>query len=133
MLRTADAANIDAVIIANPLTDMYNPNIIRSSVGGVFTVPIATATTTEVIKYLKRNIIAIYPAILQESVPYDSINLASPSAIIIGTESTGLSEEWRKNATAKIKIPMEGKLDSLNLSVAAGVLIFEAKRQRKFI
>ena len=133
LLRTADAANIDAVIIANPLTDMYNPNIIRSSVGGVFTVPIATATTTEVIKYLKRNIIAIYPAILQESVPYDSINLASPSAIIIGTESTGLSEEWRKNATEKIKIPMEGKLDSLNLSVAAGVLIFEAKRQRKFI
>lgn len=133
LLRTADAANIDAVIIANPLTDMYNPNIIRSSVGGVFTVPIATATTTEVIKYLKRNIIAIYPAILQESVSYDSINLASPSAIIIGTESTGLSEEWRKNATAKIKIPMEGKLDSLNLSVAAGVLIFEAKRQRKFI
>ena len=133
LLRTADAANIDAVIIANPLTDMYNPNIIRSSVGGVFTVPIATATTTEVIKYLKRNTIAIYPAILQESVSYDSINLASPSAIIIGTESTGLSEEWRKNATAKIKIPMEGKLDSMNLSVAAGILIFEAKRQRKFI
>ena len=133
LLRTADAANIDAVIIANPLTDMYNPNIIRSSVGGVFTVPIATATTTELIKYLKRNIIAIYPAILQESVPYDSINFESPSAIIIGNESTGLSEEWRKSATAKIQIPMEGKLDSMNLSVAAGILIFEAKRQRKFI
>jgi len=133
LLRTADAANIDAVIIVNPLTDFYNPNIIRSSVGGVFTVPLATGSTKEVIAYLKRNNISIYSAILQESVPYDTIDFRTPSALVIGTESTGLTEEWRNNSTAKIRIPMEGKLDSMNLSVAAGILIFEAKRQRKHI
>ena len=133
LLRTADAANIDAVIIVNPLTDFYNPNIIRSSVGGVFTVPLATGSTKEVIAYLKRNNISIYSAILQESVPYDTIDFRTPSALVIGTESTGLTEEWRNDSTAKIRIPMEGKLDSMNLSVAAGILIFEAKRQRKLI
>ena len=133
LLRTADAANIDAVIIVNPLTDFYNPNIIRSSVGGVFTVPLATGSTKEVIAYLKRNNISIYSAILQESVPYDTIDYRTPSALVIGTESTGLTEEWRNDSTAKIRIPMEGKLDSMNLSVAAGILIFEVKRQRKHI
>jgi len=133
LLRTADAANIDAVIIVNPLTDFYNPNIIRSSVGGVFTVPLATGSTKEVIAYLKRNNISIYSAILQESVPYDTIDFRTPSALVIGTESTGLTEEWRNDSTAKIRIPMEGKLDSMNLSVAAGILIFEAKRQRKHV
>ena len=133
LLRTADAANIDAVIIVNPLTDFYNPNIIRSSVGGVFTVPLATGSTKEVIAYLKRNNISIYSAILQESVPYDTIDFRTPSALVIGTESTGLTEEWRNDSTAKIRIPMEGKLDAMNLSVAAGILIFEAKRQRKHI
>tara|TARA_B100000768_G_C11166341_1_gene326761 strand:- start:47 stop:844 length:798 start_codon:yes stop_codon:yes gene_type:complete len=133
LLRTADAANIDAVIIVNPLTDFYNPNIIRSSVGGVFTVPLATGSTKEVIAYLKRNNISIYSAILQESVPYDTIDFRTPSALVIGTESTGLTEEWRNDSSAKIRIPMEGKLDSMNLSVAAGILIFEAKRQRKHI
>ena len=133
LLRTADAANIDAVIIVNPLTDFYNPNIIRSSVGGVFTVPLATGSTKEVIAYLKSNNISIYSAILQESVPYYTIDFRTPSALVIGTESTGLTEEWRNDSTAKIRIPMEGKLDSMNLSVAAGILIFEAKRQRKHI
>jgi len=133
LLRTADAANIDAVIIANPLTDLYNPNIIRSSVGGVFTVPLATGSTKEVIAYLKRNNISIYSAILQESVAYDSIDFKTSSALVIGTESSGLTDEWRDDSTANIQIPMEGKLDSMNLSVAAGILIFEAKRQRKHI
>ena len=85
------------------------------------------------IAYLKRNNISIYSAILQESKAYDSIDYKTPSAIIIGTESSGLTEEWRNDSTAKIQIPMEGKLDSMNLSVAAGILIFEAKRQRKHI
>jgi len=131
LLRTADAANIDAVIIANPLTDLYNPNIVRSSVGGLFTVPIATGTSEDVIAYLKQHKIAIYSAILQESVPYDSINFKTASALVVGTESTGLSPIWRTESTANIQIPMEGKIDSMNVSVAAGILIFEAKRQRK--
>ena len=132
LLRTADAANLDAVIIANPKTDIYNPNIIRSSVGCVFTRKIATATTSEIIAFMKEKEISIYSAILQESVTYNTIDFKEASAIVVGTESTGLSEDWRKNATKKISIPMQGKIDSMNVSVAAGILIFEAKRQRGF-
>ena len=132
LLRSADAANIEAVIIANPLTDLYNPNIIRSSVGGVFTVPLATGTTPEIIDYLKQNKIAIYSAILQEAVIYDRIDFKAASALVVGTESKGLSEKWREAATAKVRIPVQGKLDSMNVSVAAAILLFEAKRQRKF-
>jgi len=132
LLRTADAANVDAIIISNPLTDVYNPNIIRSSVGGVFTVPIATGTSEEVINYLKQHSISIYAAILQESVVYDTINFKKATAIVVGAESNGLSQDWRDVSTAKIRIPMQGKIDSMNVSVAAGILIYEAKRQRKF-
>jgi len=133
ILRTADAANVDAVIIANPKTDMYNPNIIRSSVGCVFTNQIATGTTTEIINYLKQNNINIYCAALQASVNYHSQNFTKPTAIVVGTEATGLSNEWLENATQNIIIPMQGEIDSMNVSVAAGILIFEAKRQRNFL
>lgn len=130
LLRTADAANVDAVIIANPKTDIYNPNIIRSSVGCVFTNQIATGTTSEIIKFLKHNKIDIYAAALSASVNYTTINYTKPTAIIVGTEATGLSEEWLENATKNIIIPMQGEIDSLNVSVSAAILIFEAKRQR---
>jgi len=132
ILRTADAANVDAVIIANPKTDMFNPNIIRSSVGCVFTNTIATGTTLEIITFLKENNIAIYSAILQESVPYHTCDFKQNTAIVVGTESTGLSQEWRAESKANIHIPMQGEIDSMNVSVAAGILIFEAKRQRDF-
>ena len=132
ILRTADAANVDAVIIANPKTDLYNPNIIRSSVGCVFTNQIATGTTSEIIEFLKTRNINIYCAILQESVDYHTQDFTKPTAIVVGTEATGLSEEWRKNSTKNIIIPMQGDIDSMNVSVAAGILIFEAKRQRDF-
>jgi len=132
ILRTADAANLDAVIIANPKTDLYNPNIIRSSVGCVFTNTIATGSTSEIITFLKENNIAIYSAILQESVPYQTCDFKESSAIVVGTESTGLSQEWRDESKQNIHIPMQGEIDSMNVSVAAGILIFEAKRQRKF-
>ncbi len=132
ILRTADAANLDAVIIANPKTDIFNPNIIRSSVGCVFTNTIATGSTTEIIAFLKENNIAIYSAILQESVPYNSCNYSESTAIVVGTEATGLSQEWRLESKQNISIPMQGEIDSMNVSVAAGILIFEAKRQRGF-
>ena len=132
LLRTADAANIDAVIIANPKTDMYNPNIIRSSVGCVFTNQIATGTTNEVIDYLKENNINIYCAALQASVDYHTQDYTKPTAIVVGTEATGLSDEWLQHSTQNIIIPMQGQIDSMNVSVAAGILIFEAKRQRGF-
>lgn len=132
LLRTADAANLDGVIIANPKTDLYNPNIIRSSVGCVFSMPIATGSTSEIIQFLKENNIAIYSAILQDSKCYTDMDFKQSTAIVIGTEDVGLSQEWRKASKQNISIPMQGKIDSMNLSVAAGILIFEAKRQRNF-
>jgi len=132
LLRTADAANVDAVIIANPKTDLFNPNIIRSSVGCVFTNNIALGTTSEIIEFLKENNISIYTAALQASKNYSEIDFTNSAAIVVGTESTGLSKEWIDNATQNIIIPMSGEIDSMNVSVAAGILIFEAKRQRGF-
>jgi RNA methyltransferase, TrmH family len=131
LLRTADAANVDAVIIANPKTDLYNPNIIRSSVGCVFTNKITTGSTQEIISFLKENNICIICAELQASVEYHTQDFTKPTAIIVGTEATGLSDEWLQNATQNIIIPMQGEIDSMNVSVAAGILIFEAVRQRR--
>ncbi|MAH21141.1 MAG: rRNA methyltransferase [Flavobacteriaceae bacterium] len=133
LLRTADAAHVDAVIIANPRTDLYNSNVIRSSVGGLFTVSIAVATSEETIGFLNQRSIPIYSAVLQESIPYIDIDFGGASALVVGPESTGLSEIWRSAADKKIQIPMLGDLDSMNVSVAAGILLFEAKRQRKFL
>ena len=132
MLRTCDAAKIDAVIIANPKTDLYNPNTVRSSVGCLFTNQIAAGTSEEVIAFLKEKNIAIYCATLQNSTSYHSQNYSKPSALAVGTEATGLSQIWRDEATKNIVIPMQGEIDSMNVSVAAAILIFEAKRQREF-
>ncbi|WP_417366436.1 TrmH family RNA methyltransferase [Flavobacterium beibuense] len=132
ILRTADAANLDAVIIANPKSDMYNPNIVRSSVGCLFTNQIATGSTAEVIEYLKSKGISIYCATLQDSTYYHTQNYTTPTALVVGTEATGLTQEWRDASTKNIIIPMQGEIDSMNVSVAAAILIFEAKRQRGF-
>lgn len=132
ILRTADAANLDAVIIANPKTDLYNPNIIRSSVGAIFTNQIAFGTTSEIIEYLKQHEINIYCAELKAAIPYHTVDYTKSCAIVVGTEATGLSDAWLKNADQNIIIPMSGKIDSMNVSVSAAILIFEAKRQRNF-
>ena len=132
LLRTADAAHIDAVLIANPRTDMYNPNIIRSSVGCVFTNQIAMGSTDEIIAFLKQHGINIYCAALQASVTYHTQDFTQPTAIVVGTESTGLSDTWLEVATQNIIIPMQGVIDSMNVSVSAAIIIFEAKRQRGF-
>jgi TrmH family RNA methyltransferase len=132
LLRTADAAHLDAVIIANPKSDLYNPNIVRSSVGCLFTNQIATGTTAEIIAFLKEKNIAIYCATLQNSNGYHLENYTTPTALVVGTEATGLTQEWRDAATQNIIIPMQGEIDSMNVSVAAAILIFEAKRQRGF-
>lgn len=133
MLRTCDAAKIDAVILANSKTDLYNPNIVRSSVGCLFTNQIATATTEETITFLKEKNIAIFGATLQNSNSYHTQDYTIPSALVVGTEATGLTQPWRDNATQNIIIPMQGEIDSMNVSVAAAILLFEAKRQRGFI
>ena len=132
LLRTADAANLDAVIIANPKSDLYNPNIVRSSVGCLFTKQIATGTTDEIIAFLKERKINIYCATLQNSTSYHTQDYTTPTALVVGTEATGLTDEWRTAASQNIIIPMQGEIDSMNVSVAAAILIFEAKRQRGF-
>ena len=130
ILRTADAANLDAVIIANPKGDMYNPNIIRSSIGCVFTNQIATGSTSEIIDFLKNKGIAIYCAALSASTPYTKVDFTRASAIVVGTESTGLTQEWLEHSTQNIIIPMRGEIDSMNVSVSAAIVIFEGIRQR---
>lgn len=130
LLRTADAAALDAVIIANPKTDLYNPNSIRSSVGCLFTTRIATGTTAEVIAYLKKKNCGVFCATLKASDQYTVVDFRGPAAIVVGTESEGLSDEWLRASTQNILIPMEGQIDSMNVSVSAAILIFEAKRQR---
>lgn len=132
LLRTADAANLDAVIIANPKGDLFNPNVVRSSVGCLFTNQIATGTTQEIITFLKDNKINFYCATLQNSTSYHTQDYTMPTALVVGTEATGLTQEWRDAATQNIIIPMQGEIDSMNVSVAAAILIFEAKRQRNF-
>jgi TrmH family RNA methyltransferase len=132
ILRTADAVGVDAVIICDPQTDFYNPNVIRSSIGCVFTTPLASATSAETIAWLKENSIAIYCTYLKASKPYHAIDYTMPVAIIMGTEATGLSDIWVKSSNANIIIPMQGKIDSMNVSTAAAVVVFEAKRQRGF-
>ncbi|NNM17236.1 MAG: RNA methyltransferase [Croceitalea sp.] len=132
LLRTADAANIDAVLIANPKTDFYNQNIIRSSVGCVFTTPVAVGTTEEIIAYLQQKKVSICCAALTASIKYTDVNFTKATAIVVGTESTGLSTLWLQNSDQNIIIPMQGEIDSMNVSVSAAILIFEAKRQRGF-
>lgn len=133
LLRTADAAKLDAVIIANPKGDLYNPNIVRSSVGCLFTNNIATGTTEEIIAFLKTNKINIYCATLQDATYYHTQDYTTSTALVVGTEATGLSDAWREASKKNIIIPMQGEIDSMNVSVAAAILIFEAKRQRGFL
>ena len=130
VLRSADAAQADAVIVCDPLTDLYNPNLIRSSIGAIFTVPCVACSTDECIAFLKARGIRILTAQLQDSHLYYDTDMRCGTAIVMGTESTGLTDTWRRAADAHIRIPMLGRLDSLNVSVSAAILLFEAVRQR---
>ena len=130
ILRSADAAKADAVIVCDPLTDLFNPNLIRSSIGAIFTVPTVACTSEECIRFLQERNIQILTAQLQDSHLYYDTDMRKGTAIVMGTESTGLTNQWREMATAHIRIPMLGQLDSLNVSVSAAILLFEAVRQR---
>ena len=131
VLRSADAAGADGVILCNPLTDLYNPNLIRASIGAVFTVPVVACTSNEAIAWLKENNIRILTAQLQDSAPYYDVDMTGGTALVMGTEATGLTDAWRQAADAHILIPMLGRLDSLNASVSAAILLYEAVRQRQ--
>ena len=131
VLRSADAAGADAVLICDPLTDLYNPNLIRASIGAVFTGPCVACSSAEAISWLKAHGIQILTAQLQDSGWYYDTDMKRGTAIVIGTEATGLTQAWRDAADAHIRIPMLGALDSLNASVSAAILLFEAVRQRE--
>lgn len=131
ILRSADAAGATGVIVCDPRTDLYNPNLIRSSIGAIFTVPTVACSSEECISWLKANGVAILTAQLQDSELYYDTDMCRPTAIVMGTEATGLTPQWRAAADAHIRIPMLGNLDSLNVSVSAAILLFEAVRQRQ--
>ena len=131
VLRSADAAGASAVFICDPLTDLYNPNLIRASIGAVFTVPVVAVSSEDAIAFLQERGIQILTAQLQDSSLYYDVEMKRGTALVMGTESTGLTDRWREAATSHIRIPMLGRLDSLNVSVSAAILLFEAVRQRQ--
>lgn len=131
VLRSADAAGADAVIVCDPLTDLYNPNLIRASVGAFFSVPCVACTSEACIAFLKKHGISILTAQLQDSSLYYGTDMRRPVAIVMGTEATGLTTQWRDAADAHIRIPMLGRGDSLNVSVSTAILLYEAVRQRQ--
>ena len=131
VMRTADAAGVDAVIVADPGTDLYNPNAIRASIGCIFSVPVYACSTEECIEWLKANHITIYCTYLKASIDYLDADFRKASAIVMGTEATGISDTWVNAADQNIIIPMNGIADSLNVSVTTAIVTFEAIRQRR--
>jgi RNA methyltransferase, TrmH family len=130
ILRTADAAGVDAVIVCAGATDLHNPNVIRASLGALFTVPVVEAPTDAAIHWLAERKIQIIAATPEAPLRYTDANLAGPVAIVMGSEAHGLSATWRAAATATVAIPMHGMADSLNLATATALLLYEAVRQR---
>jgi len=130
ILRTADAAGLDAIIICDPRTDIYNPNVIRSSLGCLFSNQVVSCKSEDAIEFLDKKDVRIYAAALQNSVLYHNEDFTPGTAFVMGSESDGLTEIWRKEADRIIRIPMAGIADSLNVSVSAAILVFEAVRQR---
>jgi len=132
ILRTADAAGVDAVILCNPRTDLYNPNVVRSSIGCLFSQQIAVTSSASALTFLRERGIIIYAAYLTARLKYHEADFRGASAIVMGTEADGLSEFWLKNCDQGIIIPMRGAIDSLNVSTSTAIIVFEAMRQRGF-
>jgi len=132
LLRTADAAAVDGVIVCDTGTDLYNPNVIRSSIGCLFTLPLVICTSQQAIDWLKKSGINICATFLHTTSFYHQADFNKPTAIVMGAEATGISKEWVDQADSLVKIPMMGMIDSMNVSVAAAIVIFEARRQRNF-
>lgn len=133
IFRTADAAGVNAVIICDAACEPFNPNAIRSSVGCVFSVPWAICSGNDAISWLRQNKISIFSSTPAGKSEYFGVDFTAPSAIVMGAEDSGLSLQWLKAADKTLLIPMQGSIDSLNVSVSAAVLLFEAVRQRKLL
>lgn len=130
VLRSADGAGVDAVIAADPGTDLMNPNVIRASAGTVFSTPTATATSADVLAWLRARGIRMFAARVEASLPYTEADLTGRVALVLGAEDLGLSSAWIGDDVRAIHLPMHGIADSLNVSVTAGILLYEARRQR---
>ncbi|MFA6787961.1 MAG: RNA methyltransferase [Bacteroidales bacterium] len=131
ILRTADAVSADAVIVCEPGTDLYNPNTIRASLGCIFSVPFTSCSSEEALRWLRSKQCRIYATTPESSTDYLDMDFTGPTALVMGSEATGLTDFWIKNADKHIRIEMEGIADSLNVSVATAVIAFESKRQKK--
>jgi len=130
ILRTADAANVDALLVCDPRVDVWNPNVVRASRGAVFSVPVVESDNASVLKLLKARKIRVLAATPSADMVYSNINLRDPLAIVVGTEDEGLTDFWMSNADVKVKIPMMGRVNSLNVSVSTALILYEAVRQR---
>lgn len=131
ILRTADAAGVDAVVVSAGATDVHNPNVVRASLGTLFSVSISEAPPVETIAWLQANGLAIVAASPHAKDDYTQVPLAQPVALVLGSEAHGLSAVWQKAGTTLVRIPMAGIADSLNLSTSAAILLYEAVRQRR--
>ena len=131
ILRSADAAGIDGVIVANPATDLYNPNTIRASLGALFSLPVFSADSDTVRAWLRRHGLHIVVARVDGSIPLHQVSLRQPCAVVLGSESDGVSSHWREADMQAVRLPMLGTVDSLNVSVTAAVIFYEALRQRQ--
>ena len=131
VLRSADAAGLSAVIVADSRTDLFNPNAIRASLGTIFSMPLAAGPTAEVLPWLRRHGLAVFAARVDAGIDYTEVDFTRPTAIVLGSEATGLSDAWHGGDVTAVRLPMQGIADSLNISAAAAVLFYEARRQRR--
>jgi TrmH family RNA methyltransferase len=131
ILRTADAAGVDVLLVCDPRVDVWNPNVVRASRGAVFSVPVVECDNASALEWLKKSrkmrVLAATPS---ADMMYSDVDMREPIAIAVGTEDEGLTEFWMSNADVKVKIPMMGKVNSLNVSVSTALIVYEAVRQR---
>jgi TrmH family RNA methyltransferase len=132
VLRTADAAGVSALIVADPQTDLYNPNTIRASLGTIFTLPVAQATAEETLSWLRSRRLTVFTARVDATRPYTAADFRGPAAIVLGSEAEGLTSVWSGAEIQAVSLPMRGAADSLNVSATAAVLFYEALRQRRW-
>lgn len=130
MLRTADAAALDGVVVTDPTTDPFNPNVVRASLGTLFTVPLAVTDTATAVEHLAGRGVRTVATTPDATLPHSDADLTGPVALLVGSEQYGLSDRWLEAADERIVIPMPGSVDSLNAAMAAGIVVFEALRQR---
>ena len=131
VLRSADGAGVDAVVVADPRTDLFNPNAIRASLGTIFSLPVCEATGLETLAWLRQRRLSVVAARVDGSVPYTAVDFRQPTALVLGSEAEGLTALWNAEDVTAVRLPMLGLADSLNISVAAAVLFYEARRQRE--